>query len=134
MAAVVAGAPILLVTSHVVLVIVAAQTVLALTLAVTGIHAGRLLHDAVPSNIRAGVSSGAGTFSWILFLPFSLGFGALARTSGVYGAGWIFVGTCAVLAVLLALSTRAAHGTGQAEAGLSPRRPSATRCRRNPVL
>ena len=38
--------------------IVAAQTVLALTLAVTGIHAGRLLHDAVPSNIRAGVSSG----------------------------------------------------------------------------
>jgi hypothetical protein len=115
-AAVVAGAPILFVTSHVVLVIVAAQAVLALALAVTGIHAGRLLHDAVPSNIRAGVSSGAGTFSWMLFLPFSLGFGALARTNGVYGAGWIFIGTCAVLAVLLALSTRAGRGT-PAEAG-----------------
>ena len=61
-------------------------------------------------------SSGAGTFSWILFLPFSLGFGALARTNGVYGAGWIFIGTCAVLAVLLALSTRAGRGA-PAEAG-----------------
>jgi hypothetical protein len=28
---------------------------------------GKLLHDAVPSNIRAGVSSGVGTLSWILF-------------------------------------------------------------------
>jgi hypothetical protein len=110
-AAVLVGMPVLFVTSHVVLVIVAAQAVLALTLAVTGIHAGRLLHDAVPSNIRAGVSSGAGTFSWMLFLPFSLGFGALARTGGVYVAGWIFIGTCAVLAALLALSARAASAT-----------------------
>ena len=112
-AAVLAGAPVLFVTSHVVLVVVAAQTVLALTLAVAGIHAGRLLHDAVPSNIRAGVSSGAGTFSWVLFLPFSLGFGALARTTGVFAAGWIFVGTCAVLAALLV----AVHSRG-------PRYPS----------
>jgi hypothetical protein len=94
-----------------VLVIVAAQAVLALTLAVTGIHAGRLLHDAVPSNIRAGVSSGAGTFSWMLFLPFSLGFGALARTGGVYAAGWLFIGAGAVLAALLVLSARAARST-----------------------
>ena len=65
----------------------------------------------MPSNIRAGVSSGAGTFSWVLFLPFSLGFGALARTHGVYSAGWIFVGTCAALAALPVLSTRAIRST-----------------------
>ena len=59
---------------------------LQLALAVTGIHTGRLLHDAVPSRIRAGVSSGAGTFSWMLFLPFSLGFGALARSHGALAA------------------------------------------------
>jgi hypothetical protein len=110
-AAILAATPILLTTSHSVIVVAAAQTVLALTLAVTGIHAGRLLHDAVPSHIRAGVSSGAGTLSWMLFLPFSLGFGALARANGVYTAGWIFVGTCAALAVLLVLSTRAARNT-----------------------
>jgi hypothetical protein len=116
-AAVLAGIPFLLVTSHAVLVIVAAQAVLALTLAVAGIHAGRLLHDAVPSHIRAGVSSGAGTFSWLLFLPFSLGFGALSRTGGgVYTAGWVILGACAVLAALLVASTRAARGTS-AEAG-----------------
>jgi MFS family permease len=42
-------------------------------------------------------------------LPFSLGFGALARTHGVYPAGWILVGTCAALAALLVLSTRTAQ-------------------------
>jgi MFS family permease len=110
-AAVLAVTPILLATSHSVVVVAAAQTVLQLTLAVTGIHAGRLLHDAVPSNIRAGVSSGAGTFSWVLFLPFSLGFGALARTQGVYSSGWIFVGACAALAGLLVLTTRATRST-----------------------
>jgi MFS family permease len=105
-AVIVAAAPILLATTHSVLVIAAAQTGLQLMLAVTGIRAGRLLHDAVPSNIRAGVSSGAGTFSWMLFLPFSLGFGAVARSRDVYSAGWLIVGACAVLAVLLVLSTR----------------------------
>src|SRR6266581_988364 len=110
-AAVLAGTPILLATSHAVVAVAAAQTVLQLALAVTGIYAGRLLHDAVPSHIRAGVSSGAGTFSWMLFLPFSLGFGALARSHGVYTAGWIIVGTSAALATLLILSTRAAQAT-----------------------
>jgi hypothetical protein len=119
-AAVLVGMPVLFVTSHVVLVIVAAQAVLALTLAVAGIHAGRLLHDAVPSHIRAGVSSGAGTFSWMLFLPFSLGFGALARTGGgVYTAGWIFLGACAVLAVLLVLAARTASATPAETAALA---------------
>jgi MFS family permease len=38
--------------------VVTAQVVLALVLAIIGIHASRLLHDAVPSSIRAGVSLG----------------------------------------------------------------------------
>lgn len=117
--AILAAAPILLATSHSTVVIVTAQTVLQLMLAVTGIRAGRLLHDAVPSNIRAGVSSGAGTFSWMLFLPFSLAFGALARTQGVYTAGWIIVGTCAALAALVVTSTRAARKTPAEIGGLA---------------
>ena len=63
--------------------VVIAQTVLALLLAVVAIHAGRLLHDAVPSAIRAGVSSGAGTASWVLFLPFALALGWVGREQGV---------------------------------------------------
>jgi hypothetical protein len=119
-AVVLALTPILLATSHSVVVVAAAQTALQLTLAVIGIHAGRLLHDAVPSNIRAGVSSGAGTFSWLLFLPFSLGFGTVARTQGVYSAGWFIVGACAALAALLVLTTRATRNTSAEIEALAP--------------
>ena len=101
LAVVLAATPLLLVFSRNLPVVVAAQTVLALVLAILGIHAGRLLHDGVASSIRAGVSSGAGTFSWLLFLPFSLVIGALARRDGVARAGWLVVATAALLAVLL---------------------------------
>jgi MFS family permease len=93
--------PLLLATSHTLLVVAVAQTGLGLLLAIIGIHVGRLLHDAVPSTIRAGVSSGAGTFSWVLFLPFSLVFGALARTHSVYLAGWTLAGVAAALTPLI---------------------------------
>jgi hypothetical protein len=101
-----AATPILLATSGSVVAVIAAQTALALLLTIIGIHAGLLLHDAVPSTIRAGVSSGVGTLSWMLFVPFSLVFGWLARGRGVQWAGWVLVGVVALLAVLLAASTR----------------------------
>jgi hypothetical protein len=112
---------VLLATTHTLLLVAAAQTVLALLLAIIGIHAGRLLHDTVSSNIRAGVSSGAGTFSWMLFLPFSLVFGALARSHGVYWAGWVLVGVVAALALLLLFSTRAAPVQVEVERDDAPR-------------
>ena len=84
--------------------VIAAQTVLALLLAIIAIHAGKLLHDGVPSNIRAGVSSGVGTLSWLLFLPFSLIAGALARSYGVHAAGWLITGAATLVALLLARS------------------------------
>jgi MFS family permease len=84
------------------LVVVAAQIGLAILLAVVGIHAGRLLHDAVASSVRAGVSSGAGTLSWLLFLPFSIGFGHLTQGSGVGTSAWLVAAVVVVLAVLLA--------------------------------
>lgn len=85
--------------------VIAAQTLLALLLAIFGIRAGKLLHDAVPSNIRAGVSSGAGTLSWVLFLPLSLVFGWFAHNHGVRLAGWFLVGAAALIAALLIVST-----------------------------
>jgi hypothetical protein len=121
------GSSVLLATTHTLLFVVAAQTVLALLLAIVGIHAGRLLHDTVPSNIRAGVSSGAGTFSWILFLPFSLVVGALARSYGVYRAGWVFVGVVATLALLLVFSNRTASVQVQVEVKVEPEPDDAPR-------
>jgi len=88
------------------LVVIAAQTGLAVLLAVVGIHAGRLLHDAVASSVRAGVSSGAGTLSWLLFLPFSIGFGRVTQGSGVAVSAWLVAGVVRVLAALLAAHAR----------------------------
>jgi hypothetical protein len=72
-----------------------------LLLAIISIRAGKLLHDGVPSTVRAGVSSGVGTLSWVLFLPFSLGFGWFARAQGVQRAGWFLTAAALLVAVLL---------------------------------
>jgi hypothetical protein len=106
-----AATPILLATSNSIIAVVIAQTALQLLVAIIGIHAGLLLHDAVPSAIRAGVSSGVGTLSWLLFLPFSLAFGWLIRAHGVHSAGWTLVGVVGLLALLLAASTRPGAAT-----------------------
>ena len=71
--------------------------------------AWKLLHDAVPSTIRAGVSSGAGTASWLLFLPLSLALGWLGRAHGVPQTGWILTGAAVLVGALLVVSTRLAR-------------------------
>jgi hypothetical protein len=84
--------------------VVGTQAVLAISLAIIGIHAGRLLHDGVPSTIRAGVSSGVGTFSWVLFLPFSLAFGRLAGEHGLQPSGWLLAAGAFLVGLLLIAS------------------------------
>lgn len=101
-----AAAPLVLALTGSLPVVMLAQAGLALLLAVLAVHAGLLLHDSVPSTIRAGVAGGVGTLSWVLFLPFSLGFGWLARAYGLDRAGWVLAGVGALLAVLLVASPR----------------------------
>jgi predicted MFS family arabinose efflux permease len=115
LAVVLIATPFLLATSQLISAVILAQTALQLVLTIVGIHAGLLLHDAVPSAIRAGVSSGVGTLSWVLFLPFSLVLGVLARAHGVHWAGWLLVGAVALLALLLAASTRKRKATAMPE-------------------
>jgi MFS family permease len=98
--ALVTASAVLTLTSSLPLVI-ASQVVLALLIATAGIHAGALLHDAVPSTIRAGVASGVSTISWIGFLPFALLFGWATREFGTGASGWMITVTAAVAGVLL---------------------------------
>jgi hypothetical protein len=87
--------------------VVVAQTTVALLLAVIGIHASKMLHDAVPSSVRTGVASAVGTLSWVTFLPSSLFLGWLAREAGVDAAGWVLgVAAAAVGALLVAATAR----------------------------
>jgi hypothetical protein len=108
-------ASLLLIWTRSLTVLVAAQVVLGLVLAIIGIHAGRLMHDAVPSSIRAGVSSGAGTMTWVLFLPFSLVFGWAAQENGVHWSGFMLAGAVVVVGVLLVVSVRASRGLAPVE-------------------
>lgn len=98
-----------LTASHNPVVIIAAQVALALLLVAVSTLLTRLLHDEIPSSLRAGVSSGVGTLTWMAFLPFALAFGFLSKHSGVPAAAWMVVAattaTCASL-LRLALSRR----------------------------
>jgi MFS family permease len=94
--------------SHALAVIIAAQVLVALATALIGVRAGFLLHEAVAANVRAGVSSGASTLSWLIFLPVSLTFGWIARVHGVASAGWLLVGIAAAAAFLLIRTARSA--------------------------
>jgi len=92
-------------------VVTLAQVVLALLLVVVGIHATRLLHDRVPSTIRAGVASGVGALSWLAFLPFALAMGLVSDAHGVQAAGWLLTGATAITGLLLVVSTSLAGRT-----------------------
>jgi MFS family permease len=87
--------------SNDILVVAVAQIVLALLVVMASIYVSQLLHDAVPSTIRAGVASGTSTISWIIFLPFSLLFGLISKHSGVHTANWMITVTVALVMLVL---------------------------------
>jgi MFS family permease len=108
--------------------VIVAQVVLALSSAVIGIRAGRLLHDGVPSTVRAGVASGVGTFTWMLFLPFSLVLGWFAREHGVQPSGWFLAAAASLVGALLIASARRPAPLGEV-AGERPPAPDAIACK-----
>jgi hypothetical protein len=90
-----------LTTSHSAVVVTGAQVLLAILIVTISIFLTAQLHDAIPSNIRSGVASGVGTFTWIAFLPLSLIFGYVSKQAGVYTAGWMITGIVVVMGFLL---------------------------------
>ena len=95
------GCCVVLALSHQALLVVGVQVALTLLVVAVSIPVLRRLHDAVPSSIRAGVASGVGTLTWLTFVPFALGFGAVSERAGVDRAGWLLVAIGVVAALLL---------------------------------
>jgi hypothetical protein len=125
-AAVMVACSLLLTSSHNALTVIAAQVILALLVVAVSTVLSREFHDAVPSSIRAGVSSGVGTLTWVAFVPFALGFGLLSRHVGVLAAGWMVVAvSVAASASFLQLAPRHSRttivdaGPVRVEAGLA---------------
>jgi hypothetical protein len=89
-----------------ILIATLAQIALALVIMVISLYGTTLLHDAVPSTIRAGVASGVSSLSWMAFLPFSLIFGVLHQATDVFTAGWLIAGAVTIaFGVLIRLAT-----------------------------
>ena len=101
LAAVLVAATIVLTVSHHAAVVIVAQVTVSLVLVALSIVLTGKLHDAIPSNIRAGVASGVGTVTWIVFMPFALIFGFVSNRIGVFSAGRMLVGLAAVSAVVM---------------------------------
>ncbi len=117
-AVVLVAAVVVLAVSHDFVVVTAAQVVAALLLVALGIHASRLLNDAIPSTVRAGVTSGVSSLSWLVFLPVSLLFGLVSEASGVHRAAWLLVAVAVAVGLLLVALRRvpaAAEGGGDDE-------------------
>ena len=89
------------IVSHHAAVVIVAQVTVSLVLVALSIVLTGKLHDAIPSNIRAGVASGVGTVTWIVFMPFALIFGFVSNRIGVFSAGRMLVGLAAVSAVVM---------------------------------
>ncbi len=113
-AALMVMASVVLTISRDVVVITAAQILLALLVVAAGIHVSRLLNDAVPSTIRAGVASGVSTLTWIAFLPMALGFGLLSEHHGVHTAGWTITAITTAAGLLLVGMARSHMATTEA--------------------
>ncbi|WP_158307286.1 MFS transporter [Kribbella flavida] len=113
-AAVMGGCGAVLLTSRSLAAVTVAVVVLTFLVVVVGIHVSHLMHDAVSSTIRTGVASGISAVSWIVFLPFALGFGAMTKQTGVHTAGWLLAALVVLAAAALlwvALSRRISPGT-----------------------
>ncbi len=114
-AGVLVAAVVVLCVSHDFVVVTVAQVVAALLLVALGIHASWLLNDAIPSTVRAGVTSGVSSLSGLVFLPVSLLFGVVSEASGVHRAAWLLVGVAVAVGLLLVALRRvpaAAEGGG----------------------
>ncbi|WP_232662983.1 MFS transporter [Pseudonocardia sp. TRM90224] len=95
------GSVTLTVATHVV-VITLAQVLLGLLLMALAVHVSLLVHNAVPSTVRAGVASGVSSLTWLVFLPFSVVFGVVSTAFGVHTAGWLLTGVALLVGALLA--------------------------------
>jgi predicted MFS family arabinose efflux permease len=103
--AVMLGSALALTTADDPVVVITAQVLLALLLVAVSTVLNRQLHDEIPSALRAGVSSGVGTLTWIGFLPLAIAFGLLSKHSGIHTAAWLLAAlTAAACASLLRLA------------------------------
>lgn len=77
--------------SHSALLIIIAQTILAIGIVGVTVALTHQLHDQLPSRVRAGASSTASTITSIVLIPTALLFGFVAHSNDIFRANIILV-------------------------------------------
>jgi hypothetical protein len=81
--------------------VVAAQLVVATLLISMDVIFKGYMHDALPSEVRAGSASAVSTLVLFFFMPFSLLFGAVSARFDIFAAAWIIVGLLVLLCPIM---------------------------------
>jgi MFS family permease len=89
-------------------VVVGAQVATIFGVTVLNIVLARHLHDAMPSTIRAGVSSVVSTIGYGVFVPAALAFGLFSRGHGIFAASVFVVVPLGVMCLAVARGQRQA--------------------------
>jgi hypothetical protein len=87
-------------------VVVGAQVATIFGVTVLNIVLARYLHDAMPSTIRAGVSSVVSTIGYGVFVPTALAFGLFSRGHGIFAASAFVVVPLGVMCLAVARGRR----------------------------
>lgn len=94
----------------------------------------RRLHEAMPSNIRAGASSVVSTIGYGVFVPATLGLGLVSRAHGIFEASVFVAGPLGVMCLSVMRAQRSVRRAGQPPRRLEPaaaaRPPGQRRSRR----
>jgi MFS family permease len=100
---------------------IAAQVLTIIGIMCLTVILARYLHDAMPSEIRAGASSVVSTIGYGVFIPVALGFGLVGRDHGIFAASWVVIaalaGVCVTLGLIVARAAPAAVGEAPAKEG-----------------
>jgi predicted MFS family arabinose efflux permease len=86
--------------------VIGAQVAALIGITILNIALSRHLHDAMPSNIRAGASSVVSTIGYGVFVPVALGFGFLSRAHGIFEASAFVVGPLGLTCVSVVFARR----------------------------
>ena len=79
--------------------IVLCQVVLGIGVMTVTVLFNRLLHDSLPSKVRAGAASAASTLTRMVMIPLALLFGFVSRAVDTFAAAWILSVAVVVVAV-----------------------------------
>jgi len=86
--------------------VIGAQVATIFGITILNIVLMRYLHDAMPSTIRAGVSSVVSTIGYGVFVPTALAFGLLSRGHGIFAASVFVVVPLGVMCLAVARGRR----------------------------